>query len=235
MQIRRVVDEMDVRLIWFTGALLSLDVFFIAVFSAHTIYTAGYGATRILGPQWHIGNDLSYAEMFGYLKVAIIISILTLIRGKRQRPIYLALMLLFTVVLLDDSLQLHERVGHGIAEALALQSFAGWMSQQLGELVVWTVLGAILVTAATAGLVRSPQADRGNGLLLMGGFAVLVLFAVVADVVHAVIKNEFRFRGADFPLTVLEDGGEQITLSLVCSLAVLIHRELRSRESRPDL
>jgi hypothetical protein len=163
-----------------------------------------------------------------------LVSVLALIRGKRQRPIYLALILLFTVALLDDSLQLHEGVGHGIADALALHSFAGRMSPHLGELMVWTVLGAVLVTGGIAAFVRSPQPDRGNGLLLAGAFAVLVLFAVVADLAHVVVKYEFRFRSADFLFTVLEDGGEQITLSLMCGLAVLIHREVRSRESRPD-
>jgi hypothetical protein len=212
--------------------LLSLDVFFIAVFSAHTIFAAFYNNhTPILGSEWHIGRDWSYAEVLGYMKMATIVVTLALIRMKRRRPIYLALMLIFTVALLDDSLQLHERLGHRIADALALGSFAGRMSLQLGELVIWTVMGAVLVAGAIAGFVRSPPEDRGNGVLLMAAFGVLIFFAVVADVIHALVRHELGFRGADFLLTILEDGGEQLTLSLLCGLAVLVRRELRSRES----
>ncbi len=155
-----------------------------------------------------------------------------MIRGKWRRPIYLGLILIFTVALLDDSLQLHEGVGHALADALNLETIAGRMSPHIGELIVWMIFGVFLATAALAGFVRSPQEDRGNGLLLTGAFAVLVLFAVVADLVHVVVKYYFKFRGGDFLFTVIEDGGEQIVLSLICGLAVLIYREVRSREPR---
>jgi hypothetical protein len=205
-------------------------VFFIAVFSVHMLYTALYDKTPLLGDQWHIGRDGSYAEVFGYLKMALIIAVLSLIRRKWQRPTYLALILIFTVALLDDALQLHERVGHGIADVLALQSFAGWMSPHLGELIVWAIFAIFLLAAARAGFVRAPQEDRSNSLLLMGAFAVLLLFAVVVDLVHVLVKYQLSFRGGDFLFTVIEEGGEQVTLSLTCGLAVLIHRDLRSRE-----
>jgi hypothetical protein len=233
MQVRRLAHQADAGLVWGSAALLSLDVFFVAVFTAQKIYLALCpDSAPILGDRWHIGLDWSYAEMFGYLKLAIIVSLLISIRQKWQRPIYLALILIFTVALLDDALRLHERLGNGIADALALQSFAGPMSLQFGELIVWTILGVFLLAGARAGFVRSPQEDRSNGLLLMGAFAVLVLFAVIADLVHVLMKHEFRFRGGDLLFTVIEDGGEQITLSLTCGLALLIHRELRSREGR---
>ncbi|MGH7508387.1 MAG: hypothetical protein ACREMZ_02825 [Gemmatimonadales bacterium] len=230
MQVKCLAHQADAGLIRFCVALAGVDLFFIAVFSVHRIYTALYtGNTPILGDQWHIGSDWSYAEMFGYLKTAIIISVLVSIRGYRQRPIYLALILIFTGALLDDALQVHERLGHGLADALALQSFAGRMSPHFGELIIWTILGLFLLAAAIVGFIRSPQQDRSNGLLLIGAFAVLVLFAVVVDLAHVLVKYEFRFRGADFLFTVMEEGGEQITLSLTCGLAVLVHRELRSR------
>jgi len=112
--------------------MVSLDLLFIAVFSVHEIYTVLYSETRLLGREWHIGRDGSYAERFGYLKMAAIVSVLILIRGKRRRPIYLAWILIFTAALLDDAWELHERVGHALADSLALQAFAGWMSPRLG-------------------------------------------------------------------------------------------------------
>ena len=231
MQVKRLAHQADRGLVRFCGALLSLDVFFIVVFAGHRAYTALYHETPLLGDGWDIARDASYAEMFGYLKTGVIVSALVSIRGKRHRPIYLALILIFTVALLDDALQLHERVGHGlVANALGLQSWAGRMSPHVGELIVWATFAVCLLAAARAGFVRSPQEDRSNGLLLMGGFAVLVLFAVVVDLAHVVTKYYFRFRGADFLFTVTEEGGEQIALSLACGLALLIRREVRSRD-----
>jgi len=229
---RRLARESDAGLIRFSAALLSLDGFFIAVFLAHRIYTGKYGDhAPILGYEWDIGRDRSYAEMFGYLKMMCIVSLLISIRGKWQRPIYLALILIFTVALLDDALRLHERLGDVMVDAFALHSFAGRMSPHFGELIVWTILGVFLVAAAGAAFVRSPREDRHNGLLLMGAFAVLVLFAVVVDLMHAVVTNKLGFPGADLLFTVIEDGGEQVVLTLTCGLAVLIRRELRSREA----
>lgn len=223
---RRLLHQADAGLVWFSGALLSLDLFFIAVFSACRIAAAvDDDGCPLGGSEWHIGRDGSYAEMLGYLKMALIVFTLTLIRGVRRRPIYLALILIFTVALLDDVFRLHERLGNRLAYALALQSFAGRMATHLGELMVWTILGLTLLAAARAAYVRSALEDRRNGLLLLGAFAVLALFAVVADLAHA-LASTIGFRGADLLFTVIEDGGEQITLTLICGLAFLIHREL---------
>ena len=49
--------------------------------------------------------------------------------------------------------------------------------------------------------------------MLLGALAVLGLFAVVADMAHIVMRDAFR--GADDLLGLIEDGGEQITLTLI--------------------
>jgi len=231
LQFRRLSRQIDARLVWFCGALLSVDAFFIAVFAVHRIYTVLYNDNiPMLGDEWHIDHDGSYAEMFGYLKEVIIVCLLISMRRRWERPIYMALIPIFTFVLLDDAFQVHERLGRGIVNALALQPFAGLRAQDLGELIAWTTLGVPLLAGALAALVRSPEEDRSNGLLLIAAVGVLVLFAVVADMAHVAVIGTFR--GADLLFTVIEDGGEQITLALTCGLAVLIRRELLSREPR---
>jgi hypothetical protein len=229
-QIRRLLRHIDARLIWFSVALLSIDAFFIAVFSAHRIYNSLYdGISPKLGDEWHIGADWSYSEMFGYLKMTIIVYLLILIWRRWRRPIYLAFLPIFAFALLDDALQVHERLGDGIVAAFGLQPFAGLRAQDFGELIAWTAVAVPLLAGVLAAFVRSPQDDRSNGLLLMGAFAVLVVFAVVADMAHMMVR--YTFRGSDLLLTLIEHGGEQITLSLICGLAVLIRREVHSREA----
>jgi hypothetical protein len=232
LRIRRQVQHLarhpDPGLVSFCAALLALDGFFIVVFAAHRIYTVLYdNGIPVLGDQWHIGYDASYAEMLGYLKLAIIVAVLSSIRGRRQRPIYLAFALIFTVVLLDDVLQLHERLGRGLADALGLQALTGRTGSALGQLVVWMMAGLFLLTGALAAFIRSSQEDRTNGVLLIGGLTLLGLFVAVVDGVHVVARRAFG--DGDLLFTVIEEGGEQLTLSLTCGLALLIRRELRSR------
>jgi hypothetical protein len=138
------------------------------------------------------------------------------------------LIAIYTFVLLDDALHVHELLGRGIADALALQAFAGLRARDFGELIAWTIFGLPLLAFTLVAFVRSPPTDRANGLLLMAAFALLVVFAVAADMVHVMMMDTFR--GVDLLFTVIEDGGEQITLTLTCGIAVLIRRELRSRQ-----
>jgi hypothetical protein len=152
--------------------------------------------------------------MFGYLKLMLILFLLISIPRVWKRPIYVSLILIFAFVLVDDAFQVHERGGMRIAEALDLQPFLGLRPIDPGELLVWTMVGVPLLAAAAFAIVRSPKDDRANGLLLLGALAVLALFAVVTDMAHVVLRGAFW--GANDLFTVIEDGGEQFTLSLTC-------------------
>lgn len=166
--------------------------------------------------------------MFGYLKSLSIVLLLISVPQVWKRPVYLTFLPIFTFILLDDALQVHERLGLRIEEALALQRFDAPMRIGPGQVLVWTIVGVALLPVAVAALVRSPEEDRRNGILLMGALAVLALFGVVVDMVHAVLRKAFR--GADDLIIVIEDGGEQLALSLICCLVILIRRELRGRQ-----
>jgi zinc transporter ZupT len=227
--VARLAPHVDARLVRICVLLLAVDVFFIVVFSIHTIYVLLYNdRVPILGDKWNIVYDRSYAEMFGYLKTALILSLLISIPQVWKRPIYLAFAGIFTFVLVDDALRVHERFGLLVARALDLQPFLGLRPVDPGELMVWTIAGIPLLAGAVAAFVRSPAEDRGNGLLLAAALAVLALFVVVIDMAHIVLRRAFR--GADDLFTVIEDGGEQFALSLTCGLAILIWREVRERE-----
>jgi hypothetical protein len=225
-QVRRLARRSDPRIAGLCAALLTLDVLLVAIFASHRVYSAlhDYQVPR-LGRRLAIGQDWSYAELLGYVKLTIIVT--ALIRcGKGRAPIYLALATVFAVVLLDDALRLHERLGPDLASILALPR------PLLGELLVWMSLGAFPVAVSAFAFARSPLEDRSNGVLLLGAFAVLVFFAVGVDLAHVAILGTFRYRVVDSVLTILEDGGEQLTLSLTCFLALLIQREARLREAR---
>jgi hypothetical protein len=226
---RHLMPQIDARLIWFCVVLLGIDAFFIAMYSIHAIYFKFYNdRVPILGGTWDIGKDRSYAEMFGYLKALLILSVLISIPQIWKRPIYLAFIAIYAFVLVDDAFQLHEAGGLHFAEALGLQPFGGLRPRDAGELLVWTIAGIPLLAVTVFAVVRSPWEDRRNGVLLMAALAVLVSFAVVADMAHVVLRGAFW--GANDVFEVIEDGGEQLTLSLTCGLAILIRRDMRGRQ-----
>jgi hypothetical protein len=227
-QVRRLVSHIDSRLTWFVGALIGIDFLFVVVFFAYAVYAVFYNQdASLLESRWALG-DWSYSEMFGYLKMVVIIFLLVSIQQIWKRPIYLAFTLIFTFALLDDALRVHERLGSRIVQALTLQPIGGLGAQDLGELLVWTIVGVPLLAGAIAAAIGSPREDRYNGVLLLGMLAVLALFAVVADMVH--VMQMSAFRGANTLFNMIEDGGEQVTLSLICGLVILIRRELRGRQ-----
>lgn len=227
-QARRLLTFVDYRVVGLCVALLSVDLFFVVVHAIHTIYASIYYARApVLGWMWHIGYDRSYLEIFGYLKMILIIGLLATVLARR-RPIYLALIIIFVFVLLDDSLEVHETLGARIAEGLALRPFAGLRPVDFGELLFWASAAVVLLSVAAIGLARTAGRDRANGLLLLGALAVLAVFAVGVDMAHVVVDN--LFRGADLLFTAVEEGGQQATLSLSCGLAILIRREVGSRE-----
>lgn len=227
----RLTPHVDRRLAWACVALVVVDIMFIAAYSTHEIYVPLYNEDiPLLGWRWDITEDWSYPEIFGYLKVLAIVALLISIPQVWKRPIYLAFIAIFTFMLLDDSLELHETWGFFIGETLGLPRFGGLRPMDPGELLVWTLAAIPLLGAAVAAVVRSPGEDRRNGFLLMASLSVFALFAVVADMAHTVLR--WAFRGADDLFAVIEDGGEQVTLSLMSGLAVLIRRDVRSRASR---
>jgi hypothetical protein len=99
----------------------------------------------------------------------------------------------------------------------------------MGQLVVWILMGMVLLAISIGALVRSSGQDRTNGILLLSTLLALGFFAVAVDLVHVTVKPWFR--GADLLFTVIEEGGEQLVLSLAVAVALLIrlseHKETR--------
>lgn len=220
-------------MVWLCGALISIDLFFLSVHAVHTIYASLYtDRVPVLGWRWDIINDRTYLEIFGYLKMLLIISGLITVPAKKARRVYLTFTVLFMFALLDDALMIHETIGRRVADDLALRPFAGLRPVDFGELLFWAGAGLPLLGVAALGLVKTAGPDRANGLLLLGALALLMVFALGVDMVHVVVEHAFR--GANLLFSVIEEGGQQITLSSSCGLAVLIRREVRSRDGNPQ-
>jgi hypothetical protein len=155
--------------------------------------------------------------MFGYAKTGAIIILLIITSHLSKKWMYLLWNGIFIYVLLDDALLIHERLGRAVAGP----SSSTW-AWDMGQLAVWVLVSMILLAIVVGSLVRSSGRDRTNGILLLVILCGLGFFAVVMDLVHA--NSRSWFRGANLLFNVIEEGGEQLMLSLAVALTVLIQR-----------
>jgi len=216
-----LIREWDSNLLIGLMLLVAVDIGFIAIYSLHDIYISlHHDNVARLSSRWHIGTDRSYAEMFGYLKMASIVVLLLATYRLSEKRMYSIWAGIFAYVLLDDALLIHERLGRAVAGP----SGSTW-AYDMGQLLVWILVGIFLLAISIGALVLSSGQNRANGILLLGTLLALGFFAVLVDLVHVIVQSWFR--GADLLFTVVEEGGEQLVLSLAVALAFLIRRSER--------
>ena len=203
------------------AALLAADGLLILLHilsDLHEMRVVGDAGSLLSDWRFRIEEELGYGEMFGYLKsVAIAIALFVCYRRARA-PAFAALSFTFALIALDDSLRIHEFFGSLIEKGLSLQPAFGLRPQDLGELMVWSALGTAVAAALAAGFMRSGREARSLASLFLCLFGVLVFFAVGADMLQIAFHNAFR--GAQRLWTVVEEGGEMATLSLICAAAI---------------
>lgn len=200
----------------FLGAFLVADLAFIGAFVLYA-YAEHYG---VRDSPFH-GNvnfsfvDGSYPEIYGYAKEALLTLLFVTVYARTRQVVYLALALLFAICALDDSLALHEAAGRLLAGTTGL-------SRSAGEFAGWCLLGSVPMLALVPAYRRSDITSRYHAEAVLLGFAILLFFAIGMDVVHAVVQRYIR--GFQTVLTIVEDGGELLTLTLLCMVSLAINR-----------
>lgn len=169
-----------------------------------------------------ITTEGGYPEIFNYAKTLALVLLLASLAWSNRRLIYVALTVVFTVILLDDSLAIHENFGAYLVWRFDIPKALGLRAQDFGELIIWAILGALLVPLIVAGIVRARPPHRGNGLALLVPFTVLLFCAVGVDQLYG--SFGYSFFGASIILDSLEDGGEMIAITTCCAVAAALVR-----------
>jgi hypothetical protein len=191
---------------WVLVVLLSTDVLFI-------LLECLYGATAgFPESDWWLGQDWGYAETFQYGKELGIVVVFFLFFLRHPHILSLGWQVLFLYLLLDDSLQIHERVGRAVARLV----HTSWV---FTDHVASAIFGSLILSLLSFGYYYAPSWFKRVSWPLFGLFTTLVLFGVVLDTVHQVI-------GRSVPLLfrigyVMEEAGEMVTFSLI---AWYVHR-----------
>lgn len=170
--------------------------------------------------------DWSLAECFGYVKLGGAVLLLWLAFRVSRIPVLLAFAIIFGVMVADDTMELHERLGHWAVHAFGLTGVADIRRQDIGELLAWGAMGGMLLPVFALGIIRTRPEDRVIAVRFTICAALLVFFAVGVDVMHetacAVLSG---LPQCSHVFGLVEDGGEMIVQSLIFAhvLAVFQH------------
>ena len=167
---------------------------------------------------WGLSLDRAVPELYGYAMQAVIVVLLVILAVRAHSRVFWAWAALYLLVLLDDSLRLHEEGSHWLARTLPAD-LASRISQGNGELMVWAVIGLVPLVAVVVNH-RRAQEDRAVSRTIAVLFALLVFCAVVMDAVHEALS--FGLFG--WLMAVAEDGGELLTLGLTLAFLVGVVR-----------
>ena len=212
----------------FAGLLLVDGIFLVL----HTL-RSGLGNTAysgfLLDPRFSIEQDGGYSEFYEHLKVAGTVAALGALYSYRRALAFLSWGLVFTFVLLDNALELHERLGALLVSGVRAATLVGLRPQDVGEVAVWAVSGAALLSLVA--LSYRERANRAFTRHLLALFALLVAFGLGVDVLHSLGNAR-----APFLLGFIEDGGELVTLSLILSyvlFALAVQKRQRASGRTP--
>lgn len=196
--------------------LLSTDLFFIFLHLAHKAARIFNTFDTLREEVFSVSVDLGLAEAFQYVKEFWIVLLMVWMVIKMRKTLYLGWVLLFTYLLLDDMLSIHEELGTLITKSLGLDPeyaiIAQFRIQDIGELSVSVFFGGLFILLILFAYLRGDAQLRQNFRTLLGFLLMLVAFGVGVDafdrLLNAKILKELG--------KLIEDGGEMIAMSFAC-------------------
>lgn len=189
------------------------DVLLVALFA---VFKLGW----VQDPMASLGLDGGYAEVVQYLKTLWVGLCAGWLTWRTREPVFAALAALFAGLLVDDAGRLHEVWGARLADALALPSVAGLRPVDLGETLFLALWVGPVFLFGVAAYRRSAPPARATARWALGALAVLAAFGVGADALHQSATALVDVDGLDGALTLLEEGGELVTMSVLVAGAV---------------
>jgi hypothetical protein len=166
-------------------------------------------------PLLSLSVDGGYAEVFQYLKESWTALVFFAMWWRTRDVLFAAWALLFAYLLCDDALTIHETVGKAIAVGWEFAPAFGLRANDFGELAFSALAGVVFLVLIGGFYLRGSELGKRVSRDLSLLLAVLVFFGVVVDTVHLAIQEQ-QIHG----LTVVEDSGEMVAMSLIAGYAV---------------
>lgn len=206
----------------FLFLLILADLLFIFFHVGHLISSSGETLAEIGRSVFSLGKDLGLAESFMYVKEYWVILLLVFLAWTKKKFMYLAWALLFLYIMIDDLMQMHERVGAMLVSKFDLVPMFNLRAQDFGELAFSGFSGVVLLFLIGLSYIKSDANIRRICRHLIILLMSLVLFGVVFDMIQIMFADNhimFHIFG------IIEDGGEMIILSFFCWYVFLLSEQ----------
>jgi hypothetical protein len=212
--------------------IAALDVVLIASYTGLQLMQS-FDRIAAVPPMMNITLDHSLGEFYTYLKWLFCAVTLGLIYRATAVRAYAQLAVVFFLLMLDDSLQIHEQVGTQFSERSPV---TGLLGSGVGELLFWGFVGSLLLALVATGLRSTPRDHWGRlaGVILLLG--VTAAFGVGADflrVLAMLTEGETLKNLAVHAFGILEDGGEMLGASACCAYVFAMLRHPVHRSAGP--
>ncbi len=213
-----------------SAAFVPLIIFDIALISIYVFLRFSFRGTGIeVLPLWDIGVDQSIGEYTNFAKWGLTILCLSIAALRSKSAALAALVLVYLLLLADDSMQIHETGGHMIVESLGIDAGFGLRPQDYGELVTWMGIGSVVLLLFAVARTRARPAERPIVAMLFKVFLALVFCGVGMDMLHSMLVGVSGKLG--LIVGIAEDGGEMVFTSLTAAVAAAA---LRTTPARAD-
>lgn len=198
--------------------LLLIDVLFIGLYVVRDfLLDAGANVGFLESDRWLIERDRGFPELFQYLKTVFAAALLFGLAVRYRSAVYAAWGLVFAYIFFDDTFRLHETVGLALGTEFEPPNVLGITSISYLEALPWGIVGLVALGLVAYGKLRN-HTGRLLSRQLVGLFTLLFLFAGVVDAAHIYVEGlsarPSYLLGA---VTVLEDGGEMVVLSVIAA------------------
>lgn len=132
---------------------------------------------------------------------------------------YISWLLVFTYLLLDDALNIHQIIGRAIFDWFNAHNFQNFtLPARFFELAVLGIIGMILVVIVTWAFIHNDSTFRKITKDLLVFIIALFFFGIIVDLASLIRLRVSILRVLDF----IEDGGELIVYSLILWYLFLI-------------
>jgi len=206
MRIKEIVEKnLSVQILYLCVAA---DIVFIGLNVLYELIPA------VSDPSLQITLDRGYAEVFQYVKTFWIAGILATMAFRTRSLLYGVWVGLFTYLLLDDSLRIHENW----SKASYFPSLFGINSHASGEFIISTSIGLFFLFLIAVTYRSGDFLARSSSRILTIMLLLLGFVGVFIDTFHSVVQVGLL----DPVLTTLEDGGEMVLMSVMLSFVFLL-------------
>ena len=201
---------------------LGLTVFLIAVLAVAAEAVAGLLELReTISPEtaawFRVSKDWSIGEMAGYIELLAAAVFLFLTAQALQSKLHYYFSALTAFLVLDDALQLHERVGEIIGDQF-FHAVAGLRPQDLGELTYFACIILIALAMLVWSFMASTKPQRAQCLFLVLPMAFIAFSSTGLDLLHALVPEDNRLLGG--VVAIVEDGSEILGFGILLLVAV---------------